>query len=128
MNNENKVQISGRLVRKAEWRKVNSKGKPVSLATFDIACNYVRGVKTKNAMYFRTIAWAETADRIAAIEQGTPIFITDGYLMHDVYTTKEGHKRNQVKIVAVDFVIEENQRPDETQMKNDLAEEEEIPW
>lgn len=128
MTNENKVQISGRLVRKPEWKKVNSKGKPVSLATFDLACNYVRGTKIKNAMYFRTIAWAETADRVAALEAGTPIMVTDGYLMHNVYTTKEGNKRNQVKIVAVDFVLEENQRPDETQMQNDLAESEEAPW
>jgi single-strand DNA-binding protein len=110
MANLNKVMLIGRLTRDPEVRMFSNGGK---VAKFGFAVNNKRknqqtGQWEDEAVFLEVEAFnrGETGKKADVVEQylhkGNQIFI-EGHLKLDQWTTQEGQKRSQVKIVLDNF-------------------------
>lgn len=126
--NFNKILLGGNLTRNPEIRYAPS---GTAIANFGIAINRnwtSDGEKKTEVCFVDIVAFAKRAEAIADfVKKGDPIFI-EGRLKFEQWETKDGQKRNALKVVVENFQFlgsgdkktvkkEENENPVNTGMR-----------
>jgi single-strand DNA-binding protein len=101
----NTVQLIGRLGKDPEVKSFNSKKR----ATFTIATNdaykNAKGGKVEDTQWHNIVIWdklAEVAGKF--LKKGSEVAV-EGKLVHRVYETDKGEKRNITEVVVNDLVM-----------------------
>ena len=97
----NKVFLAGNLTQDPELRYTPS---GAAVADINLAVNRTyltkSGEQKKEVCYVRIVVWGKQAQSCAQyLSKGTPILV-EGRLQLDSWETKEGEKRNQLKVQA----------------------------
>lgn len=120
----NQVRLSGRTTAEIKTKMIGVGDKPMTIAYFDIAQNYINKNK-KNVMYFHCVAWNKVAEKLMGLPKGSQIIIEKGQLMHSVYK-KDGHTYNNVQIMVNEFIVLSESNTAVTEMEKELEQAEDI--
>lgn len=95
----NRVVLMGRLVADPEIKTTNT---GISVTTFRIAVdrNYVKAGEERQADFFDIVAWRSSAEFVCRNFSKGSLIAIDGQLQTRSYTTKDGHNRTVVEVVA----------------------------
>lgn len=94
----NQVTLAGRCLRDGDLKYVGDKSTP--LLTFGIAVpNWTP--KGEETLYIDVALWGKAAERLnGELVKGTPVIVT-GKLVQENWETKDGQKRNKIKVNAM---------------------------
>ena len=97
MRDLNKVIVSGRAVKDAEYKEVNG----VKIATFTLACNY-----DNDASYFPVTCFGGLAENVDSryVTKGKELHV-EGRLKQERFQTKEGQNCSKLSIVAQKILL-----------------------
>ncbi|MEI0447340.1 single-stranded DNA-binding protein [Brachyspira intermedia] len=101
--NANIIVIEGRLTKDPTYMKTKN-GR--SLCKFSIANNkfyYTNGTLQKEVYFFDLVTWGYNADKAAvSLFKGRHVLVS-GELRQNIYTAKDGTKKNDIYILALDI-------------------------
>jgi single-stranded DNA-binding protein len=120
----NEVRLSGRTTGEINTKLIGVGDKPMTMAYFDIAQNYINKNK-KNVMYFHCVAWNKVAEKLMGLPKGSQILIEKGQLMHSVYK-KNGHTYNNVQVMVNEFIVLNENNKSVVEMEKELEQAEDI--
>ena len=108
MRDLNKVIVSGRAVKNAEYKEVNG----VKIATFTLACNY-----DNEASYFPVTCFGGLAENVVSryVTKGKELHI-EGRLKQGRFQTKEGQYCTRIKIIAQKIILQGSPKKAETEI------------
>ena len=102
----NSIKMTGTLVKDPEITVSNKNDKPLKIASFTIAFDWLHGRKLSPAWFFDCVAFAYAADAVEKfLQKGKRILITEGYLQQQKWKNKEGKNMTSHKIVVEDFFL-----------------------
>ena len=108
----NRTVLNGRMTRNPELRRTQN---DVPVVTFRIAVD--RDYQTKDGEkktdFFDVTAWRQKAEFVAKYFEKGQLILVDGRLETDIYTDKEGIKRQTVKVVADEVYFGSNKKTEE---------------
>lgn len=104
MRDLNKIIVSGRPTKDAEYKEANS----LKIATFTIACNYDNRTSFLPVTCFNSLA--NIAEQF--ITKGKAIQV-EGYLKQERFRNKEGQNVNRIKIIAQKIHLQGNGKSQE---------------
>lgn len=93
--------ITGRLVRDAEVKTVNTKDGDKSVCEFSIAANNRYGAKTE-ASFYNCSLWGAKGEAVAKYHKKGDFITVNGYLEQEEYE-KDGDKKRVWKFYAISF-------------------------
>lgn len=104
-NQNNKVQIIGNLGNSPELKVINN----TKLTELSVAVNEVKryksGQTTTKTHWHKVIVWGKLAEQVQQLgKKGTKVLI-EGKLESRSFIDKQGNKRNDIRIVAHEIVI-----------------------
>ncbi|MFQ3674921.1 MAG: single-stranded DNA-binding protein [Endomicrobiia bacterium] len=122
-SDENRVILSGRLTENPVLRYTQ---KSVPVCRFNLAINsYTKGIK--EALFIPIVSWSELAlECSSTLQKGSSVKI-EGKLVGRQWEDSEGKSHKTIEVVANKIelvIINKTPKPEETNLKEDIPEEE----
>lgn len=93
----NKVLLIGNLTRDPETRHT---GSGMQVTNFTLAVNHTRSRENKETVFIRVDVWGKTAELVERFLQKGSEALVDGRLQMNEYETRDGQKRQEIRVVA----------------------------